>query len=133
MKIEYFSQRYEVHLPVSVWTPNHTLVHGTTEFISSHDIRFSLDNFLAIEQGAPIALRVSLPLDLTGGNQVQLRASGQVLRTERPPDSNTGQTTVVATLDWYDFARGETAIVLRAVDVERKRASDLLRKRAASS
>jgi len=133
MKSEFISQRYEVHLPVSVWTPNHILAHGMTEFISSHDIRFSLDHFLPLEKGAPIALRVNLPPELTGGDQVQLRASGQVLSVERSAESSSGQLSIVATLDWYDFARGDTPGILRASDMRHKEVVEFQRRRAATS
>lgn len=123
MENEYQSQRFEVHLPISVWAPDHTLAHGVTESISSHDIRFAVDKSLALKKGAPIALRVSLPLELTGGNHVLLRASGQVVATEGGVESAVGRITVVATLDWYDFLRGEASNARRILEWRRSRAA----------
>jgi hypothetical protein len=105
VKIQLAAQRYEVHLPVAVWAANQNHADGVTESMSSHDIRFSVDDSVRLQHGSPIMLFVSLPSELTSGKPVQLRASGQIVEIESRPVSDDGRTTLVAAMDWYDFIR----------------------------
>ena len=73
--------------------------------MSSHDIRFSVDDSVRLQQGSPIMLFVSLPSELTCGKPIQLRASGQIVEIESHPLSDDGRRTLVAAMDWYDFVR----------------------------
>jgi hypothetical protein len=123
MKSEFQIRGYEVHLPIAVQVPNQTLAHGVTECISSQNIRFTVNSSLPIKQGGPVALRVSLPEEITNGNTIQLRVSGTVVRMERDAEPNAGRMNVVATLDWYDFVRTDTTNE-RFAGSQRKRAAN---------
>jgi hypothetical protein len=107
MKSEFATQKYEVHLPVAVWDSNLSEGRGVTEYMSSHDICFSVDNPPAIAAGTAIMLFVSLPAEVTGGSKVQLRASGRVLRVEPGIAPNAKRVNLVAAMDWYDFIRAD--------------------------
>ncbi len=96
-------QRYEVHLPVAVCGPGRAQAAGVTDYISKRDIRFSVDEPLAVKRGTAIMLFVRLPAQITAGNQVLIRARGLVRRVERISEAGSERQTFTATMDWYDF------------------------------
>jgi hypothetical protein len=122
MKNELPTHKYKVHLPVAVWAPNQGHADGVTNYMSNHDIAFSLDTSLAIELGTSIMLLVSLPSEITTGSQVHLRACGQVVRLEPNSEANTGPT-FIAAMDWYDFVRGDASTVLRSSQAQTRAAN----------
>ena len=45
------TNRYEVHLPIAVRAPGHTVAAGVTDFMSSRDVRFRLEKPHTITRG----------------------------------------------------------------------------------
>jgi hypothetical protein len=118
MKSEFATQKYEVHLPVAVWDSNLAEGRGVTEYMSSHDICFSVDNPTRIAIGTPIMLFVSLPEEVTSGNKVQLRASGRIVRVEGGLVPSVDRVNLVASMDWYDFVRTDGSNEQRSFELQ---------------
>lgn len=109
MNSEFATNKYEVHLPVAVWDSSLAEGRGVTEYMSNHDICFSVDNPSAVTPGTPVMLFVSLPSEVTDGSKVQLRVSGRIVRAERDAVSDAGRVNLVAVMDWYDFIRADAS------------------------
>ena len=130
MKTEFAGPRYEVRLPVAVWTSDLTEGRGVTAYMSGNDVCFSLDSPSTIEPGTAVMLFVTMPLEVTGGNRVQLRASGRIVNAERGVASKGNSRNMVVSMDWYDFVRPETSPQHRLFELQRGYASNSLASRS---
>ncbi len=102
---EFSNQRYDVHLHVGIHGPDQIQVDGVTDYISSHDIRFAVNEPLVMKLGTPVTLLVAVPREITAGNQVMIRAQGHVRRVESVSDSNGRRLTFTAAVKKFDFVR----------------------------
>jgi hypothetical protein len=69
-----------VHMKVIVYGLNGTMANGVTEYVSSREIRFTLEDTLPARVGEYVTAFISLPPEITGGRQVSVRVNGQVRR-----------------------------------------------------
>jgi hypothetical protein len=69
-----------VHMKLIVYGPNGTMANGLTDYVSSREIRFTLEDTLPARVGEYVTAFISLPLEITGGHQVSVRINGQVRR-----------------------------------------------------
>ncbi len=97
------TNRYEVHLPIAVRAPGHTVAAGVTDFMSSRDVRFRLEKPHTITRGTTVTLYVSLPAEFTTENQVLIRARGRVLNVEHAARLGAYCSAFTAAMDSYDF------------------------------
>jgi hypothetical protein len=70
--------------------------------VSSRGVYFFLPK--DVNQGAPVEIVMTLPHELTMAGPVQVRCLGRVHRSEK---LDTGELGVVATIERYEFLRGE--------------------------
>jgi len=113
---ELSTQRYDVHLHVEVQGPDHMQVEGVADYISNRDIRFAVNEPFVMRPGTPVTLLVSIPREITAGNQVQIRAHGHVQRVESVPDSRGRRLTFTAEVKKYDFVRQNVPINMRSCE-----------------
>ena|SRR5271155_1140776 len=97
------TRRCEVRLPVALCRCGNTQAHGLTEFISSRAIRFSLNSPIAVRRGEAVMLFVCLPKQITGGDQVLIRARSSVTGIRRTRKNAGVRFTLTATIQSYDL------------------------------
>jgi len=107
MRKALLAHQYEVHLPIAVRAPGHTVAAGVTDFMSSRDVRFRLEKPHTITRGTTVTLYVSLPPELTARNQVLIRARGRVLNVEHSSRLGGDGSAFTAAMDSYDFVGQE--------------------------
>jgi hypothetical protein len=73
-----------------------------TKDVSSRGVYFVLPK--EVVSGSPVEIIMTLPNELTMAGPVQVRCLGRVHRSER---LQTGELGVVATIDRYEFLRGD--------------------------
>jgi hypothetical protein len=74
-----------------------------TEFISTRAIRFSLNSPIAVRRGEAVMLFVCLPKQITGGNQVLMRARSSVTGIRRSHKNDEVRFTLTATIQSFDL------------------------------
>jgi hypothetical protein len=97
------THQYDVHLPVAVRAPDHTHAAGVTDFTSSRDVRFRLEEPHTITRGTTVTLYVGLPPEFTSENQVLIRTRGRVLNVKRTSRLGAPCSAFTAAMDFYDF------------------------------
>ena len=97
-------QRFQLKLPLIVRWSGETSRSVTTESkdVSSRGVFFSLPS--PVEAGAPIEIVMTLPNEITMAGPVRVRCLGKVHRTEK---LDAGRLGVVATIERYEFLRGD--------------------------
>ena len=84
------ARRYDLSLPVIVRAPidkEAASWTGKTRDISRRGVYFTIDNDL--NAGAELDLKMTLPVEATGGTEVFIRATGKVVRVDkRSEDGN---------------------------------------------
>ncbi len=110
------ARRYDLSLPVNVSLPieNETeeavetgaLSHsGQTRDISTRGVYFTMQNELA--PGAEVDFTLTLPPEITRGNEVLVRAHGRVVRVDKRDEQDLPSVGVAAIIERYDIIRGE--------------------------
>jgi hypothetical protein len=107
------THQYEVHLPIVVRADGESLAAGVTDFMSSRDVRFRLEQPQAITRGTSVTMYVSLPSEFTAENQVLIRARGRVLNVVRTSRLGAPCSAFTAAMDSYDFV-GQDALIDQA-------------------
>ncbi|HKO05686.1 MAG TPA: PilZ domain-containing protein [Candidatus Acidoferrales bacterium] len=105
-------QRFHLKLPLIVRygqeagekavEKNGDKVSTATKDVSSRGVYFFLPK--DVGQGAPVEIVMTLPHELTMAGPVQVRCLGRVHRSEK---LDSGELGVVATIERYEFLRGE--------------------------
>jgi len=97
-------QRFQLKLPLVVRCGQQAedKVSTATKDVSSRGVYFFLPK--DVSEGAPVEIVMTLPNELTMAGPVQVRCLGRVHRSEK---LGTGELGVVATIDRYEFLRGE--------------------------
>lgn len=97
-------QRFQLKLPLIVrWSGDGAKSVATeTKDVSSRGVFFFLPS--TVEAGAPIEIVLTLPNEITMAGPVRVRCLGKVHRTEK---QDAGKLGVVATIERYEFLRGE--------------------------
>jgi hypothetical protein len=103
------ARRYDLSLPVVIRVPvekESASRNGKTRDISTHGVYFLVDTDLA--PGSEIDLTMTLPAEVTGGNEVFIRATGKVVRIEKTPErGSSDRLGVAAIIERYDIVRSE--------------------------
>ena len=97
-------QRFHLKLPLTVKCGTEAVdkVSTATKDVSSRGVYFFLPK--DVSQGAAVEIVMTLPNELTLAGPVQVRCLGRVHRSEK---LDSGELGVVATIDRYEFLRGE--------------------------
>jgi len=97
-------QRFHLKLPLVVRCGQETddKVSTASKDVSSRGVYFFLPK--DVTNGAAVEIVMTLPNELTMAGPVQVRCLGRVHRSEK---LGTGELGVVATIDRYEFLRGE--------------------------
>jgi hypothetical protein len=110
MKDRRTARRYDLSLPVIVRVPIEKQTAswtGKTRDISNQGVFFTIDNDL--NAGAELDLKMTLPVEVTGGTEVFIRATGKVVRVDqRFGDGD--QVGVAAVIQMHEIVRNEAAI-----------------------
>jgi hypothetical protein len=97
-------QRFQLKLPLVVrWSSEKESEAATeTRDVSSRGVYFFLPS--DVSSGAPIEIIMTLPHEITMAGPVKVRCLGKVHRTEQKDGGRIG---VVATIERYEFLRGD--------------------------
>jgi len=103
------ARRYDLSLPVVVRIPSDLagLQSGETRDISTRGLYFTIEQDL--ETGSELDLTVTLPPELTHGEEVLVRAAGKVVRVDPRTAARNMCLGVAAIIERYDIVRGEEA------------------------
>jgi c-di-GMP-binding flagellar brake protein YcgR len=111
MKERRTAWRYDLSLPVSIRVPNeNTPVSrtGKTRDISTRGVYFTIDKDLST--GAELDLKLTIPIEVTGGSEVFIRATGKVVRVDKRSGNGDQPVGVAAVIEMHEFVRNEAAI-----------------------
>jgi PilZ domain len=104
------ARRYDLSLPVNVRIPinrepgSHS---GQTRDISTRGVYFTTQKELSL--GTEVDFTLTLPAEITRGDEVFVRAHGRIVRTDRRHDEGVDTIGIAAVIERYDIIRGETA------------------------
>lgn len=104
------SRRYDLSLPVIIRIPTEQALdsqQGKTRDISTRGLYFVIDQNL--EAGSELDITLTLPVEVTHGTEVLVRALGKVVRVERRMEDGNTRMGVAAVIERYDIIRGEAA------------------------
>ncbi len=102
------ARRYDLSLPVNVRVPvsrepgSHS---GQTRDISTRGVYFTTHKELA--PGTEVDFTLTLPSEITRGNEVLVRAHGRIVRIDKRRDEDLETIGVAAVIERYDIIRGE--------------------------
>jgi PilZ domain len=114
------ARRYDLSLPVNVRLPiekddketldREAISHsGQTRDISTRGVYFTMQNELA--PGAEVDFTLTLPPEITHGNEVLVRAHGRIVRVDKRDEEDLPSVGVAAVIERYDIIRGEGTLV----------------------
>jgi len=104
------ARRYDLSLPVNIRLPinreprSHS---GHTRDISTRGVYFMTQRDLA--PGTEIDFTLTLPVEITRGSEVLVRAHGRVIRVDKRVEEDQDSVGVAAVIERYDIIRGETS------------------------
>jgi hypothetical protein len=103
------ARRYDLSLPVMVRIPADVtdLQPGETRDISTRGLYFVIEQDL--EAGSELDLTVTLPPEITHGEEVFVRAAGKVVRVDPRTAARNMRLGVAAIIERYDIVRGDEA------------------------
>ena len=104
------ARRYDLSLPVIIRMSAERVVdsqEGKTRDISTRGLYFVLDQHL--EAGSKLDITLTLPVEITHGSEVFVRAMGKVVRVEPRSEDGNSRMGVAAVIERYDIVRGETS------------------------
>jgi len=104
------SRRYDLSLPIIIRVPTEKAEdsrQGKTRDISTRGLYFVVEQNL--EAGSELDLTLTLPVEVTQGSEVFVRAQGKVVRVERRTEDGNTRMGVAAVIERYDIIRGEAA------------------------
>ena len=111
MKDRRTTRRYDLSLPVIVRAPidkEAASRAGKTQDISMRGVYFRIDNNLI--DGTEVDLTMILPAAVTGGTEVFVKATGKVIRVDKPSGNGDQKVGIAAVFETYDIVRNEAAI-----------------------
>jgi hypothetical protein len=116
------ARRYDLSLPVNVRLPldrdkeeNQTaepeamLHRGQTRDISTRGVYFTMHDELS--PGAEVDFTLTLPPEITHGNEVLVRAHGRIVRVDKREQKDLPSVGVAAVIERYDIIRGEATAI----------------------
>lgn len=101
------ARRYDLSLPIMVRIPTNVadLQPGETRDISTRGLYFIIEQDL--EAGSELDLTVTLPTEVTHGEEVFVRAAGKVVRVDPRTEARNMRVGVAAIIERYDIVRAE--------------------------
>ena len=105
------ARRYVLSLPVIISVPIEKEAvsrTGKTRDISTRGVYFTVDNDLTT--GAELDLMMTLPAEVTGGTEVFIKATGKVVRVDKPSGNGDQKVDVAAVFEMHEIVRNEAAI-----------------------
>jgi c-di-GMP-binding flagellar brake protein YcgR len=104
------ARRYDLSLPVMIRIPAQGSAdtrNGRTRDISTRGLYFVIDQ--DVHAGSHLDIMLTLPREMTNGDEVLVKASGKIVRVESRMEDGNERQGVAAIIERYDIMRG-TAI-----------------------
>src|SRR6266403_5238027 len=101
------ARRYNLSLPVMVRIPAQGLAEtqsGRTRDISTRGLYFVIDQ--DVRAGSNLDIMLTLPREMTNGDEVLVKASGKIVRVESRMEDGNERQGVAAIIERYDIMRG---------------------------
>ena len=101
------ARRYDLSLPVMVRIPAQGLAEtqsGRTRDISTKGLYFVIDQ--EVRAGSNLDIMLTLPKEMTNGEEVLVKASGKIVRVESRMEDGDERLGVAAVIERYDIMRG---------------------------
>jgi hypothetical protein len=101
------TRRYDLSLPVMVRIPTPGFAEtqsGRTRDISTKGLYFVIDQ--DVRAGANLDIMLTLPKEMTNGEEVLVKASGKIVRVESRMEDGNERLGVAAVIERYDIMRG---------------------------
>ena len=103
------ARRYDLSLPVIIWVwgeKSNSSCNGKTRDISTCGVYFKIDQDLTA--GAELGITLTLPFEVMGGSEVFIRATGMVVRVEKP-ENGSSRVGIAVVIVRYQIIRNEPA------------------------
>jgi hypothetical protein len=101
------TRRYDLSLPIMVRIPaqgSADTQSGKTRDISTRGLYFVIDQ--DVRAGAELDIMLTLPREMTNGDEVLVKASGKIVRVEQRIEDGNARQGVAAVIQRYDIMRG---------------------------
>ena len=101
------ARRYDLSLPIMVRVPAQGFAEtqsGKTRDISTRGLYFVIDR--DVNAGSALDIMLTLPREMTNGDEVLVKASGKVVRVEQRTEEGNARQGVAAIIERYDIMRG---------------------------
>ncbi|HVO58742.1 MAG TPA: PilZ domain-containing protein [Dongiaceae bacterium] len=101
------ARRYDLSLPVMIRVPAEGYAetqNGKTRDISTRGLYFVIDQ--DVRAGSELDIMLTLPSEMTQGEDVLVKASGKVVRVEQRIEDGNPRQGVAAVIERYDIMRG---------------------------
>jgi hypothetical protein len=101
------TRRYDLSLPVMVRIPTPGFAEtqsGRTRDISTKGLYFVIDQ--DVRAGSDLDIMLTLPKEMTNGEEVLVKASGKIVRVESRMEDGNERLGVAAVIERYDIIRG---------------------------
>src|ERR1700730_8059977 len=111
MKDRRTARRYELSLPIIIRASTDKEAAsrtGKTRDISTRGVYFTIDNNLCT--GAEMDVTIILHVEVTGGTEVFIRATGKVIRVDKRSGNGNQKVDVAAVFEMYEIVRNKAAI-----------------------
>ncbi|MFZ3200346.1 MAG: PilZ domain-containing protein [Candidatus Acidiferrales bacterium] len=106
------ARRYDLSLPMNVRLPinrepgSHS---GQTRDISTRGVYFMMEKDLPT--GTEVDFTLTLPMEITRGTEVFVRAHGRVVRVDKRQDDGHETIGIAAIIERYDIIRGQSSSI----------------------
>ncbi len=100
------ARRYDLSLPVMIRIPAQGFAEpqsGRTRDISTRGLYFVIDRDL--RAGSELDIMLTLPREMTNGEEVLVKASGKIVRVESRMEDGNERQGVAAVIERYDIMR----------------------------
>src|SRR6266404_4436109 len=101
------TRRYDLSLPIMVRIPAQGFADtqsGKTRDISTRGLYFVIDQ--DVRAGSELDIMLTLPREMTNGDEVLVKASGKIVRVETRVEDGNARQGVAAVIQRYDIMRG---------------------------
>jgi len=100
------ARRYDLSLPVMIRIPARGFAEtqsGRTRDISTRGLYFVIDR--DVRAGSELDIMLTLPREMTNGEEVLVKASGKIVRVESRMEDGNERQGVAAVIERYDIMR----------------------------
>src|SRR5262252_7352222 len=101
------ARRYDLSLPVLIRVAAQGFAEtqsGKTRDISTRGLYFVIDQ--DVRSGSELDIMLTLPREMTAGDEVTVKASGKIVRVESRIEDGNARRGVAAVIQRYDIMRG---------------------------